>query len=233
MGEALADGTRKAVTVDVVVAAATGVAVADWVAELVAGCWLSVVCAGVLSVSELATAEASETERLDCAFGFSTVVALGVLAWTRAAEVGLRVLLPAADGVFDDDDAALSWPALAVRADFAVPLLAFAGPADTEEESLSGLSALAMATVGHARDRPNATAAAPARAPRWTFAMEEPPSCHLLPVKSADFRQTPRCGCQTAGAAVYPFAFSANIKLSRRLWGAVTRERRPDCDSPS
>ena len=144
-------------------------------AELVAGCWLSVVCAVVLSL--LATDVASETERLDCAVGFSTVVAAGVLAWTRAADVGLRVLPAAADGVFDDDEAALSWLGLAVRADFAVPLLAFAGPADTEDESWPGLSALAMATVGQARDSPNATAAAPARAPRWTFAMEVPPSC--------------------------------------------------------
>ncbi|MCV7346789.1 hypothetical protein [Mycolicibacterium rhodesiae] len=165
------------IVVVVVVAAATGVTVTDWVAELVVGCWLSVVCAVVLLVSELATDVASDTVRLDCAVGFSTVVALGVLAWTRAAEVGLRVLLPAVDAAFDDDDAALSWLGLAVRADFPVPLLAFAGPADTEDEPWSGLSALAMAMVGHARDRPNATAAAPARAPRWTFAMKVPPSC--------------------------------------------------------
>ncbi|WP_431233871.1 hypothetical protein ACQ856_04120 [Mycolicibacterium psychrotolerans] len=159
----------------VVVAAATGVVTAG-VAELVAaGCWLSVVCAAVLSA--LVTDVASETVRLDCAVGLSTVLAAGVLAWTRAADVGLRVLPAAADGVFDDDDAELPWLGLAVRADFAVPLLAFAGPADTEDESWSGLSALAMATAGHARDSPNATAAAPARAPRWTFAMEVPPSC--------------------------------------------------------
>ncbi|PND57325.1 hypothetical protein CRM90_12270 [Mycobacterium sp. ENV421] len=115
--------------------------------------------------------------RLDCAVGFSTLVGAGMPAWTRAADVGLRLLLLAAEGVFDDDDAVLFWLGLAVRADFATPLLAFAGPADVEDEPLSGLSALAMATVGQTRDRPNATAAAPARAPRWTFAMEVPPSC--------------------------------------------------------
>ncbi|WP_431238652.1 hypothetical protein ACQ86B_01905 [Mycolicibacterium aichiense] len=159
--------------------AEVGVAVTAWVVELVAGCWLSVVCAGVLSASAfaadvtLAADAASETVRLDCAAGFSTPVAAG----TRAADVGLRLLLLAADGVFDDDDAVLFWLGLAVRADFATPLLAFAGPADVEDEPLSGLSALAMATVGHTRDRPNAKAAAPARAPRWTFAMEVPPSC--------------------------------------------------------
>jgi hypothetical protein len=83
-------------------------------------------------------------------------------------------LEPLAD-VFADDEA-LSCVGLEARADFAVPLLAFAGPADTEEEPWSELSALAMATLGHTRDRPSATAAAPARAPRWTFAMKVPPS---------------------------------------------------------
>ncbi|KDE99276.1 hypothetical protein Y900_010040 [Mycolicibacterium aromaticivorans JS19b1 = JCM 16368] len=127
--------------------------------------------------SALAADVASETVRLDCAVGFSTLVVAGMPAWTRAADVGLRPPLPAADGAFDDADAVLFWLGLAVRADFATPLVDFAGPADADDEPPSGLSALAMATVGHTRDRPNATAAAPARAPRWTFATEVPPLC--------------------------------------------------------
>ncbi|AKK29562.1 hypothetical protein AB431_26055 [Mycobacterium sp. EPa45] len=88
----------------------------------------------------------------------------------RAADAALR----AAAAVFDDD-LEPSCVVLAVRAECPVPLLAFAGPAETEDESASGASALAMATVGQTRDRPSATAAAPARALRWTFAMEVPP----------------------------------------------------------
>jgi len=132
-------------------------------------CWPSAVCAAV-SLSATAVDVASDTDLLDCAFGFSTAVAEGMPAWTRAAVVGLR------EEVFDDEEA-VPCPGLVVRAECAVPPLDFAGPAETEDESLSGLSALAMATVGQARDRPSATAAAPARAPRWTFAMEVPPSC--------------------------------------------------------
>ncbi|WP_194163621.1 hypothetical protein [Mycolicibacterium sp. P1-5] len=166
-----------------VVVTAVGVTDASltaWVLEVVVACWLSGVWAGVeVSFSAVADDVAedvvSETDRLDCALGFSALVSVAVaaevLAWIRAAVAGLR-----ADEAVFDADLEPSCAGLAVRAECAVPLLAFAGPAETEDESPSGVSALAMATVGHTRDRPSATAAAPARAPRWTFAMKEPPS---------------------------------------------------------
>jgi hypothetical protein len=185
-GDALAVGTRSAVIVAVVVGAVrlADASVTAWVLEVVVACWVSGACAAVEVLfpavaddvaDDVAEDVGSETVRLDCALGFSAVasveVAVGVLAWIRAAAVGLR-----ADKVVFDDDFELSCAGLAVRAECAVPLLAFAGPVETEDELPSGVSALAMATVGHTRDRPSATAAAPARALRWTFAIKEPPS---------------------------------------------------------
>ncbi|APE18186.1 hypothetical protein BOH72_25840 [Mycobacterium sp. WY10] len=84
-GEALADGTRRAVIVEFVVAA---VGVADASATFgvegvvtAAVCWLSVVCAELeVAVSTVADDFPSETVLLDCALGLSVVVASGVLA---------------------------------------------------------------------------------------------------------------------------------------------------------
>ncbi|SBS77286.1 hypothetical protein MHPYR_400057 [uncultured Mycobacterium sp.] len=45
-----------------------------------------------------------------------------------------------------------------------------------------------------------------------------------MPVKLANFRQTPRSGRQTGEAAGHPFAVSANLKLFLRLEGMVTGE---------
>jgi hypothetical protein len=94
-------------------------------------------------------------------------------AGTAAVAVARSLVAPAA-GASPDGLAALLWVGLLDVPDFA-------GPAETEAESWSALSAEAMpAACGHASENPTTTVAAPARAPRWRIDINPPASPRLV-----------------------------------------------------